>query len=73
MAVSLPLYQSSTTEVRVCELLPADLSFCFEDTQVDEAVRLMRDNHLDRLLVLDRDGHVIGTVTLATVTQDRTE
>jgi CBS domain-containing protein len=56
---------------KVADLLSADLSYCFEDTDVEEAVRLMMENKLDRLVVLDRRGHVAGALTMAVVSRHR--
>ena len=58
-------------ETKVADLLSADLSYCFEDTNVDEAVRLMVENQLDRLVVLDRRGRVVGALTMAVVSRRR--
>jgi len=54
-------------EARVIELLSPDVSYCFEDTEVEEAVALMRANRVDRVVVLDRRGRVAGAVSLADI------
>ena len=52
---------------RVADVLAPDLSYCFEDTDIEEAERLMRDGDLDRIVVLDRGGRVAGILLLANV------
>lgn len=52
----------------VSEVIQPDLSYCFEDTDIEEAVRLMRDSGLDQVVVLDRRGQAVGTLSLEKVT-----
>jgi predicted transcriptional regulator len=60
-----------TSSLRVADVLQPDLSYCFEDTEVEEAERLMRENGLDRVVVLDRHGHAVGTLALENVPHPR--
>lgn len=53
--------------LHVSDILCPDLSYCFEDTEVDEAELLMRNNGLDRVVVLDRHGRAVGTLALSNV------
>ncbi|HEV3143444.1 MAG TPA: CBS domain-containing protein [Gemmataceae bacterium] len=50
-----------------------DTIFCFEDQNVEDAARLMRDKQIRRLLVLNRNKRLVGILSLgdlAMETQD---
>jgi CBS domain-containing protein len=48
------------------EAMSAEVLFCFEDDQVEEAAVIMRENHVHRLAVLDRgDRHLVGVISLS--------
>ncbi|GAB7521276.1 CBS domain-containing protein [Paraburkholderia sp. 2C] len=52
-------------DVTVREAMSADILFCFEDDPVEEAERIMRERHVQRLAVLDRaDQHLVGVIAL---------
>ena len=51
-----------TTKVR--EVMTPGVIFCFEDQDVAEAARLMKDKQVRRLVVLNRDKRLVGIVTL---------
>jgi CBS domain-containing protein len=51
-----------TTKVR--EVMTPGVIFCFEDQDVAEAARLMKDKQVRRLVVLNRDKRPVGIVTL---------
>jgi len=58
----------------VYEVMSQDLVNCFEDQDVTEAARLMKDKQLRRLLVFNRSNDLVGIVSLgdlATETGDR--
>jgi predicted transcriptional regulator len=57
--------------LRVADVLQPDLSYCFEDTEVEEAERLMHETGVDRMVVLDRHGHAVGTLSLENVPHRR--
>jgi predicted transcriptional regulator len=38
--------------------------YCFEDQAVEEAVQVMEDKQIRRLLVLNRDQRLVGVVSL---------
>jgi CBS domain-containing protein len=58
-------HEPSSTEVR--DILTADLVCCHENDTVEEAVRLMEDNKVRRLIVCDRDGTPVGIVSLGDI------
>jgi CBS domain-containing protein len=51
-----------TTQVR--DVMTEDLVFCFEDQNIDEAARLMKDRQVRRVLVLNENKQLVGIVTL---------
>jgi CBS domain-containing protein len=52
------------TRTTVQQMMTQDLVYCFEDQDVRAAARLMQDKQIRRLLVLDRDKHLVGIVSL---------
>jgi CBS domain-containing protein len=50
------------TEVQ--EIMSRDLSFCFSDDTVPDAVRQMEKSHIRRLAVLNRDKSVAGFLSV---------
>ncbi|QYD67900.1 CBS domain-containing protein [Paraburkholderia edwinii] len=45
--------------------MSADILFCFEDDPVEEAERIMRERHVQRLAALERaDQHLLGIIAL---------
>jgi CBS domain-containing protein len=51
-----------TTRVR--EAMTEGVTYCFEDDDVAEAARLMREKQIRRLIVLNRDKRLAGIVSL---------
>ncbi len=49
---------------RVQDVMTPDVTYCFEDQDVTEATRLMEDNQIRRLVVLDRDKRLVGILSL---------
>jgi CBS domain-containing protein len=48
----------------VRDLMTPDVEYCYEDEDVAQAARLMQDAQIRRLLVLDRQKHLVGIVAL---------
>lgn len=47
------------------EMVTSPVIYCFDDQDVEDAARLMRQNQIRRLLVLDRkDNQAVGVVSL---------
>ena len=62
------------TRTAVREVMTADVFYCFEDQDVEEAARIMRENQIRRLFVLNEDEELVGVTSLgelATVTGNR--
>jgi len=60
-----------TTKVR--EVMTDNVVYCFDDDDTNEAARLMEEQQIRRLVVLDRDKQLVGIVSLgdlAVATQD---
>ncbi len=51
-----------TTKVR--EVMTPEIVYALEEQSVQEAARLMEDQHIRRLLVLNRDQRLVGIVSL---------
>jgi CBS domain-containing protein len=58
----------------VMDAMTPDVAFVFEDQDVQEAARVMRERQIRRLPVLDREKHLVGILALgdiATTGDDR--
>jgi len=53
-----------TTSKRVSEAMTEEVVYCFEDQDVREAARLMKERDVRRLVVLNRDKRLVGVVSL---------
>jgi CBS domain-containing protein len=49
---------------RVRDIMTREVVYCFDDQLVGEAARLMQENQVRRLLVLDHDKRLVGIVSL---------
>ncbi|MGD9762207.1 MAG: CBS domain-containing protein [Candidatus Binatia bacterium] len=52
-------------ETAVVDIMTADVVYCFEDQDVEEAARLMHDAQIRRLPILNRNKRLTGIVALA--------
>ena len=57
-----------TTHVR--DVMTPDIIYCYEDQDVGEAARLMKENQVRRLVVLNRDKRLVGIVSLGDLAVD---
>jgi CBS domain-containing protein len=57
--------------VRVADVIAADILFCFENTDVTEAAKLMRENRVRLLPVLNRGKRVVGILALKDIPEGR--
>jgi CBS domain-containing protein len=57
----------------VCDAMTKEVIFCFEDQDVAEAARLMKDKQVRRLVVLNRDKRLVGIVSLGDLAVDADE
>jgi len=49
---------------QVRDVMTPDVLYCFEDQDVTEAARLMQENQVRRLVVVNRDKRLVGIVSL---------
>jgi len=61
-------YDPASTAVR--DVMTPDIVFCFEDQDVQDAVELMKDKQIRRLLVLDNDKKLVGIISLGDLAVD---
>jgi CBS domain-containing protein len=64
---------SDPLTVHVGDVMTSDIVYCFEDQPISDAIRLMEDEQIRRLAVLDRDRRLVGIVSvgdLAVKTRD---
>ena len=52
---------------KVSEVMNGPIVWCYDDTEVDEATRLMETRQIRRLVVVDRDKKLVGVVALGDV------
>jgi CBS domain-containing protein len=52
-------------KTKVAEVMTRDVVTCFEDEDIFEAVRVMADKQLRRLIVVDRNHRLVGVVSLS--------
>jgi len=49
---------------RVRDVMTAEVVYCFEDQEAEEAAKLMKEKQIRRLPVLNRDKRLVGIVSL---------
>jgi CBS domain-containing protein len=62
------------TKTEVCDIMTPDVVYCFENQEAEEAARIMQQNQVRRLFVLNKDEELVGITSLgelATVTGNR--
>jgi CBS domain-containing protein len=57
-------------EARVDQTMTPEVIYCYEDQEVDEAAKLMKDRQVRRLVVLNRDKRLTGILSLGDVAVD---
>jgi CBS domain-containing protein len=56
--------------ILVRDIMTPEAVYCFEDQDVTEAARLMKDKQIRRVLVLSRDQRLVGIVSLGDLAVD---
>jgi CBS domain-containing protein len=56
---------------RVGDVIAPDIVFCFENTEVNEAANLMKENRVSFLPVLSRNKKVVGVLALKDIPGER--
>src|SRR5438477_12453496 len=54
----------------VRDVMTPHITYIFEDQHIDEAARLMKDNQIRRLVVLNRNKRLVGIVSLGDLAVD---
>lgn len=49
---------------RIGDVMTPHITFCFDDQDIEEAAKLMRQKKIRRLAVLDREKRLVGVVSL---------
>jgi CBS domain-containing protein len=49
---------------RVRDVMTSDITYCFEDDDVEKTAHLMRENQIRRIIVVNRDKKLVGVVAL---------
>jgi CBS domain-containing protein len=52
---------------RVSDAMTPEVIYCFDDDDVQDAVKLMEQRQIRRLLVMDRAKHAVGVVSLGDI------
>ena len=63
--------KNSSTKVR--NVMSEGVHWCFEDDSIEQAVKVMSDNQIRRLPIVNRDKRLTGIVSLADLAVDKTE
>ena len=57
-------------QAKVRDVMTPEVAYAFEDQDVREAERIMQDNQIRRLPILDRDKRLVGIVSLGDLAVD---
>lgn len=61
---------SNPLSIQVSEVMTPKVRFCFEDQDISEAAKLMQDEQIRRLPVLDRQKQMVGIISLGDLSVD---
>jgi CBS domain-containing protein len=64
IAIRLAAEGKDPATVAVKRIMTPDVLWCFEDQTVEEAGRMMKENHVRRLPVISHDRRLVGILTL---------
>jgi CBS domain-containing protein len=54
-------------KTRAGQVMTAEVIYCFDDQDIEEATKLMEEKQIRRLLILNRDKQLVGFVSLGDV------
>lgn len=63
----------SMHETKVQDIMTPQVECCFEDQPVEQAAQIMHDKQIRRLIVLNRDKHLAGILSLGDIAIDTDE
>jgi CBS domain-containing protein len=55
---------------RSADVMTPDVAYCFDDQDVSEAAKIMRERQIRRLPIVDRDRSLVGIVSLGDLAVD---
>jgi predicted transcriptional regulator len=55
------------TQVRVSDIMTAEVLYAFEDQELDEAVKMMKTQQVRRLIILNRDKDMTGILAIGDI------
>lgn len=58
------------SEAKIRDVMTPDVHWCFEDDDVDDAARLMKEKQVRRILVVDGNKKLVGIVSLGDLAVD---
>jgi len=70
IAVRLAAEGYDATCTRVGEIMTRDLTYCYEDQTIDEAMIVMQFHQISRLPIVDRNDELVGIVSMSDVRSD---
>ena len=65
------LVKRRAVRMRVGDVIAPDIVYCFENTEVNEAANLMKENRISLLPVLSRAKKVVGVLALKDIPGER--
>jgi CBS domain-containing protein len=65
IAVRLAAEGHDATRTFVGEIMTRDLTYCFEDQNIEDAVAVMEFHRINRLPILDRNYQLVGIVSMS--------
>ena len=54
-------------KTKVSEIMSKDVAYCFEDQDIDEAMKIMEARQIRRLPILNREKRLVGIVSLGDI------
>src|SRR5437870_10292483 len=55
------------SKTKVSEIMSKDVAYCFEDQDIDEAMKIMEARQIRRLPILNREKRLVGIVSLGDI------
>jgi CBS domain-containing protein len=58
---------------QVSEVMTPEVTYCFENDEVEKAADLMKEDQIRRLIVLDENKKLVGIIALGDISQEAGE
>jgi len=59
------------SRTRVRDVMTPEITYCYEDDDVEKTARLMRDKQIRRIIVVNRDKKLVGVVALGDLAREQ--